>query len=77
MEHLVGRMLTPESLDGRLELKSTILAPPISKRCPSCHEEHRRTTSLNNHVVCKCGVEFCWHDLQKWDLGHKKHHLIG
>lgn len=34
MEHLVGRMLTPESSDGRIDLKGKALPPlPTMKRC--------------------------------------------
>lgn len=34
MEHLIGRMLTPESSDGRIDLKGKELPPlPTMKRC--------------------------------------------
>lgn len=33
MEHLVGRLLTPESTDGRLELKVELPVGPLTKTC--------------------------------------------
>ena len=76
MEQLVGRRLSPESTDGRLELK-TIIPVTLIKRCPDCQKECLRVNNYNNHMTCPCGSHFCWQDLQKWDHSHESNHLIG
>ncbi len=76
MEHLVGRMLTPQSTDGEIDLKDLVITFPISKRCKLCSFEHRQSNNLNNRLPCQCRKDFCWHCENHWKPECGIYHLI-
>ncbi|XP_071490268.1 uncharacterized protein [Diadema antillarum] len=54
-----------------LKLQSTRDRPfrVPTKRCPRCHYPIEKSYGCN-HMVCKCGHEFCWECGQNWENGH-------
>lgn len=80
MESMIGRLLTPESTDGRQKLVNKIPDPIITRSCPDkkCgHEVNRTIHDLNNHIICRCGKEWCWQCEDTWKETCQYNHLIG